>query len=572
MKPVILHYQLTERCDLACPGCYLPERQGGGRSADEVAERVFRPLSESGVRFVTLTGGEPLLHSEHMEIFKRAALYFTQVLVVTNGRMLTLDKYRELCRAGVTSVKVSLDSLVSDVHDRLRGVNGTYDLVMTNLNAILDSKEYKSSFTDLGLIMTVHKENVSEMADLAEWARGREVDHVLFQPYHPYDVVYMSSEDSETRAGDMAGILKADDVFTGELDEQIRRLTEIKRGSVGFVDNSIEMLNSFPSYYDGTLEQMCRADRFVFVNSDFGVRGCLFCEVLGSLADQSPDEFFNGGQWAAFQQFREQCRLCLMGCQFKGLAETLADDGFEFYLTDRLPEAEECFGRSLDVEDSISARHGMGIVLRDRGDYVAAIECLRDVVDGAPKHIHAWLDLADVYRLAGDVDGLLVVCRKLYAENASLVTRSRLAGLYCECGSIFMKREQFEDADAAYVVACDLDSENFLYAQDHGLSLKKLGRFDEAREAFKCSVKLADQESFPHYALGVELARIGKNDDAESELKRSLALDGGFGWCHFQLGQLYRRRGDESEARRAFEEAVRLDPENEEFRRHLSGL
>ena len=99
--PHTLHFQLTERCNLACPGCYLPARTGPGKSAAEIEARVFAPLAAEGVKFTTLTGGEPLVHAQCAEICAASARHFQETQLVCNGTLLAPDAFFRLAAAGV---------------------------------------------------------------------------------------------------------------------------------------------------------------------------------------------------------------------------------------------------------------------------------------------------------------------------------------------------------------------------------------------------------------------------------------------------------------------------------------
>ncbi|MDP3427455.1 MAG: radical SAM protein, partial [Humidesulfovibrio sp.] len=122
-----LHLQLTERCNLACPGCYLPERAGRGLDAREIEARVFAPLAQAGVRYATLTGGEPLLHPQWLEVCTAAMRHFADVQLVTNGMLLSVERYEALREAGLRAIKVSLDGPTAAVHDALRGMAGCFN-------------------------------------------------------------------------------------------------------------------------------------------------------------------------------------------------------------------------------------------------------------------------------------------------------------------------------------------------------------------------------------------------------------------------------------------------------------
>ena len=73
-----------------------------------------------------LTGGEPLLRRDILEIVRRAAERGLWVVVGTNGVSITENLARRLAEAGARGLSLSLDALDPDRHDRFRNVRGAW--------------------------------------------------------------------------------------------------------------------------------------------------------------------------------------------------------------------------------------------------------------------------------------------------------------------------------------------------------------------------------------------------------------------------------------------------------------
>lgn len=118
-----LRLSVTQRCDLACPHCH---REGQSPSVREMTteeiERLVRIAASIGVRKVKLTGGEPLLRGDIVEIVSRISPIVTEVSLTTNGSHLA-GMARPLREAGLRRVNVSLHTLNHDRFSRLCGVN-----------------------------------------------------------------------------------------------------------------------------------------------------------------------------------------------------------------------------------------------------------------------------------------------------------------------------------------------------------------------------------------------------------------------------------------------------------------
>ena len=107
---------LTDRCNLRCRYC-MPEegveklRHEDILRFDEIV-RIVRALASLGVRKVRLTGGEPLIRRNIVELVREihAVPGIETIAMTTNGVMLA-DMAEDLVQAGLTGINISLDTL-----------------------------------------------------------------------------------------------------------------------------------------------------------------------------------------------------------------------------------------------------------------------------------------------------------------------------------------------------------------------------------------------------------------------------------------------------------------------------
>ena len=112
-RPILsLRITLTNRCNVNCLYCH---HDGMVKSQDEMtADELYticKIAKKIGVRKIRLSGGEPLLKKDIVEIVEKiASLDFKDISMTTNG--ILLEKYAEdLKNAGLDRVNVSLDTL-----------------------------------------------------------------------------------------------------------------------------------------------------------------------------------------------------------------------------------------------------------------------------------------------------------------------------------------------------------------------------------------------------------------------------------------------------------------------------
>jgi radical SAM protein with 4Fe4S-binding SPASM domain len=132
--PVYAVWEVTLKCDLACRHC--GSRAGHARPDElDTAEclDLVRQIAELGVKEVTLIGGEAYLREDWVEILAAIRRHGMASTITTGGRGVTPELARAAKVAGLGSASVSLDG-IGKTHDRLRGVNGSFESAVRTLS------------------------------------------------------------------------------------------------------------------------------------------------------------------------------------------------------------------------------------------------------------------------------------------------------------------------------------------------------------------------------------------------------------------------------------------------------
>jgi cyclic pyranopterin phosphate synthase len=118
-QPRLVRLSITDRCDLACVYCRPNRRDGYLPSERRLRAKHWATLVEGlvlrGVERVRITGGEPLVHPEVLEIVARIAAIpgVRDLAMTTNGTRLA-ELAAPLRAAGLRRLNVSIDSLVPE--------------------------------------------------------------------------------------------------------------------------------------------------------------------------------------------------------------------------------------------------------------------------------------------------------------------------------------------------------------------------------------------------------------------------------------------------------------------------
>ena len=125
VAPISLYVAVTPRCNYACAHCSASGRPAQREMTTEELKRLFSDLQRMGTSIIGLTGGEPLLRADLVELV--ASIDERSVsFLFTSGFGLDAQKARELKRAGLFAAGISLDSADSAAMDASRGHPGAH--------------------------------------------------------------------------------------------------------------------------------------------------------------------------------------------------------------------------------------------------------------------------------------------------------------------------------------------------------------------------------------------------------------------------------------------------------------
>jgi radical SAM protein with 4Fe4S-binding SPASM domain len=177
-RPYVVSWNLTYRCNLACEHCYLDAGAKPLVGTENFADRseldtdeCFKVIDEIATFapecLTILTGGEPLLRRDILEIVQRAAERELWVVVGTNGVLITENVARRLAEAGARGLSLSLDALDPDRHDRFRMVRGAWQNTVEGAQIL--------NRTGLPFIVqtTAGSHNAGELDAIADFAHDR---------------------------------------------------------------------------------------------------------------------------------------------------------------------------------------------------------------------------------------------------------------------------------------------------------------------------------------------------------------------------------------------------------------
>lgn len=109
-RPLLAQLVITQRCNLSCGYCYEFDKVSKPVNFELLKARI-RELRRLKVVFVTLNGGEPLLHPQAPELVRYIAQQGMIPMMNSNGWLLTEEKIQLLNEAGLFGIQISCDGL-----------------------------------------------------------------------------------------------------------------------------------------------------------------------------------------------------------------------------------------------------------------------------------------------------------------------------------------------------------------------------------------------------------------------------------------------------------------------------
>lgn len=130
-------WEITDRCNFECRHCFICER-AHFISVEDV-KYILDELKQAGVLLITLTGGEPLLHPNFIEIYtliKKAGMLVT---LFSNGSLFTENIISILCQLPPASIEISLYGHNESSYAEFTKTNGKHKKIITTLKKLKEA-------------------------------------------------------------------------------------------------------------------------------------------------------------------------------------------------------------------------------------------------------------------------------------------------------------------------------------------------------------------------------------------------------------------------------------------------
>lgn len=258
-----LRFLITSDCNYACYFCHL---EGMSREliskkfkllADDYAF-IFEEFKKStGCNTVTLTGGEPFIRRDILDIVRKLKEKGAVITIVTNGSLLPVDgKVYEF----IDRLNISLHTMEADKYKSMTK-NGILQMVLSNIEFV------KKNFVNVDITLnTVMSGTNYEIEELVKWSSDREIS-IKFIELYPSDC------DGFRSMGDIEDLLK-------ENNSDILKTSGTSRQHAFKSNNRKIVLTQITcakamEQKDKSPREYCRQNQDVFITPDGNIKTCM---------------------------------------------------------------------------------------------------------------------------------------------------------------------------------------------------------------------------------------------------------------------------------------------------------
>ena len=159
--------ELTTKCNFRCVHCYLGEDKNQPIYIDkDIVIDFLIEVKKRGCIYLVFTGGEPLMHPQFIEIYKKAFEIGFIITLFTNGTTLTNDHYELFKKYKPFMVEISLYGIDEKSYKEFTMTKGSYDKVIDTINNL------KKMNINIRFKTMLLKNNISYITDMEKFAEN----------------------------------------------------------------------------------------------------------------------------------------------------------------------------------------------------------------------------------------------------------------------------------------------------------------------------------------------------------------------------------------------------------------
>ena len=263
-------WEVTPKCNMYCKHCLFFQNTQKGIEKELNTKQMYKIIEniakDKSVNAIWLSGGEPLLRKDIVDICQKISDYNIKPSISTNGILLNEKLIEKLHNAGVDYIHLSIDGGTAKTHEDLRGVKGSFELLMKAMDML------KESPIKTGASFMVTEDSIDEMEKVIEIAVDKDLRVMSF---------YLVAE-----LGRGAENFKnQEDGLVYRLQEKMKKIERWRRETNSNLKIEVFRADSCneddeytdeneKNYHEEAVLQECKAEQFLNITYDGKLGGC----------------------------------------------------------------------------------------------------------------------------------------------------------------------------------------------------------------------------------------------------------------------------------------------------------
>ena len=246
--PLIATIEITNNCNFRCVHCYLNEKRNDYLSYDNVTKFIDQFCTLGGM-YLTITGGEPLLHPQFLDIYKYAIKKGLVITLFTNASLITDDIIHILSAYKPRRIEITLYGYTNDTYQKVTGEHKiNIDKILKNIVKI------KNAGIEILVKVFVLKDNYMDVEEIIQFVHDNKLK---------IKMDYLIIDRNKSR-------LEANQIYFNQIKEILIKQDEV---------DANENLNNYMNQNAGNSLYQCGAGRTsCWVKPNNSVQMCNFLE------------------------------------------------------------------------------------------------------------------------------------------------------------------------------------------------------------------------------------------------------------------------------------------------------
>ncbi len=178
-NPIYMTIGITSNCNYKCKHCGNDSttKKETDLTKDEILSLIDE-MSNLNLLKLNFTGGEPTTNDNLADYIRYAKGKIPRITLTSNGSLITKSKAKELSKAGLNMVKISIDGL-SEFHNKFRNFDYAYE------RAIQAIKNLQDNNIEVRVQSTLTKDNQNDLLKLMKILSNLNISHQTIVPVCP---------------------------------------------------------------------------------------------------------------------------------------------------------------------------------------------------------------------------------------------------------------------------------------------------------------------------------------------------------------------------------------------------